>query len=70
MRFSYKAFSQLVINGGRSTAGGAIPWLVVLSAIRKQVEKVMGNKPVSSIPPLPLNQVPSSRFQSCSVFLS
>ena len=33
---------------------GAIPWLVILGSIRKKAEQVMGNKPVSSVPPWPL----------------
>jgi hypothetical protein len=41
MRSSCKAFSQLVIKGGRalSIVGGAIPGLVVLGSIRKQAEQ-------------------------------
>jgi len=34
MRFSYKAFSQLVIKGERPIVGGVIPGLVVLDSIR------------------------------------
>jgi hypothetical protein len=36
--------------------GGAIPRLMVLDAKRKQAERAMGSKPVSSIPPWPLHQ--------------
>jgi hypothetical protein len=40
MRSSCKAFSQLVIKGGKAQpiVGGAIPGLIVLSSIRKQAE--------------------------------
>jgi hypothetical protein len=37
--------------------GGAIPGLVVLGSIRKQDEQARGSKPVSNIPPWPLNQL-------------
>jgi hypothetical protein len=64
MRPSCKAFSQLVIKGGRAqpTVGGAIPGLVVLGSIRKQAKQARGSKPVSNIPPWPLHQLlpPSS----------
>lgn len=45
------------------TVGGANPGLIVLGAIRKQVEQAMRSKPVSSIPPQPLQQLqpPGSR---------
>jgi hypothetical protein len=59
MRSSCKAFSQLVIEGGKAQpiVGGAIPGLVVLGSIRKQAEQASGSKPVSSIPPWPLHQL-------------
>jgi hypothetical protein len=47
MRSSCKAFSQLVIKGGGLIVGGAIPGLVVLGSIRKQVEKARGSKQAS-----------------------
>ena len=37
--------------------GGAIPGLVVLSSVRKQIEQAKGSKPVSSTPPWPLPQL-------------
>jgi hypothetical protein len=37
--------------------GGAIPGLVVLGSIRKQVEQARGSNPVSSIPPWSLHQL-------------
>ena len=36
---------------------GAIPRLVILGAIRKQVEQARGSKPVSNIPAWPLHQL-------------
>jgi hypothetical protein len=39
MRSSCKAFSQLVIKGGRALVGGAISGLAVLGSIRKQAEQ-------------------------------
>jgi hypothetical protein len=57
MRSSCKAFSQLVIKGERPLVGGAIPGLVVLGSIRKQVEQARGSKPVSNIPPWPLHHL-------------
>ena len=59
MRSSCKAFSQIVIKGGRggSIVGGAIPGLVVLGSIRKKAEQAGGSKPVSNIPPWPLHQI-------------
>jgi hypothetical protein len=57
MRSSCKAFSQLVINGGGPTVGGAIPRLVVLGSIREKAEQVRGSKPVRNIPPWPLHQL-------------
>jgi hypothetical protein len=39
MRYSCKAFSQLMIKGGGPMVGGAIPGLVVLGSIRKQAEQ-------------------------------
>jgi hypothetical protein len=57
MRYSCKAFSQLVINGGGPLVGVAIPGLIVLGSIRKQAEQGRGSKPVSNIPPWPLHQL-------------
>jgi hypothetical protein len=59
VRSSCKAFSQLVIKGGRAwpIVGDAIPRLVALGSIRKQVEQARGSKPVSNIPPWPLHQL-------------
>jgi hypothetical protein len=37
--------------------GGAIPGLVVLSFIRKQVEQATESKPISSTLPCPLHQL-------------
>jgi hypothetical protein len=39
MRFSWKAFSQLVIKGERPLVGGAISGLVVLDSIKEQAEQ-------------------------------
>ena len=41
MRSSHKAFSQLVIKGGRAQpiVGDAVPGLVILGSIRKQANK-------------------------------
>jgi len=59
MRPSCKAFSQLLIKGGRAQpiVGGAIPGLEVLGSIREQAEQARGSKPVSNIPPWPLHQL-------------
>jgi hypothetical protein len=57
MRSSCKAFSQLVIKGERPLVGGAIPGLIALGSIRKQVEQVRGSKPVRNILPWPLHQL-------------
>jgi hypothetical protein len=58
MRSSYKAFSQLVSKaGGGALVDGAIPGLVVLGSIRKQIEQARRSKPVSSILPWPLHQL-------------
>jgi len=51
--------------GGHPIVVGATPALVVLGAIRKQVEQAMGSKPVSSIPPHPVHQLLPPR--SCPV---
>ena len=56
MRYNCKAFSQLVIQGGRAQ-GGAISGLVVLGSIREQAEQARGSKPVMNIPPWPLHQL-------------
>ena len=46
MKSSCKAFSQLVINGkAQPTVGCAIPWLAVLSFIRKQAEQASKQRP-------------------------
>jgi hypothetical protein len=57
MRFSCKAFSQLVIKRGEPLVGGAIPGLGVLGSIREQAEQARGSKPVKTIPPWPLHQL-------------
>jgi hypothetical protein len=57
MRSSCGVFSQLVIKRGGPIVGGAIPGLVVLGSIRKQVEQARGSKPVSNILPWPLHQL-------------
>ena len=57
MRFSCKAFSQLVIKEVGELVGGTIPGLVVLGSIRKQAEQARGNKPVSNIPRWPVHQL-------------
>jgi hypothetical protein len=53
MRSSCKAFSQLMIKGGRvhPIVCGAIPGLVVLGSLRKQLKQARESKPVSNIPP-------------------
>jgi hypothetical protein len=45
MRSNCKAFSQLVIKGGKPTVGGAIPGLVVLGSIREQAEQASKEHP-------------------------
>jgi hypothetical protein len=63
MRFSFKAFSQLVITGvgvvvvGRSPCGWDHPWAGSLDSIREQAEQARGSKPVRNIPPWPLHQL-------------
>ena len=57
MRSSCKAFSQLVIKGGRLLVGGTISGLVVLGSIREHAEQAMGSKPVKNIPSWPLHQL-------------
>jgi hypothetical protein len=57
MRFSCKAFSQLVIKGGGLLVGGTIPGLVVLGSIREQAEQARESKPVRNIPPWFLHQL-------------
>jgi hypothetical protein len=57
MKYSCKAFSQLVIKWGGPIVGGVIPGLVVLDSIRKQAEQARGSKPVRNIPPWPLHQL-------------
>jgi hypothetical protein len=65
MKFSCKAFSQLLINGGGPSPWWVMPslgWLVVLASIRRQVEQAVESKSVNSTPPWPLHQLlpPSS----------
>jgi hypothetical protein len=57
MRYSCKAFSQLVIKGGGPLVGGAISGLVVLGSIREKAEQVRGSKPVKNISPWLLHQL-------------
>ena len=57
MRYSCKAFSQLLIKGERPLVGGTISGLVVLVSIREQAEQARGSKPVKNIPPRPLHQL-------------
>ena len=57
MRSSCKAFSQIVMKRGRSIVCCAIPGLIVLGSIRKQVEQARGSKPVRNIPPWSLHQL-------------
>jgi hypothetical protein len=57
MRFSCKAFSQLVIKRGGPLVGGTIPGLVVLGSIREKAEQASGSKPVKNIPPWLLHQL-------------
>jgi hypothetical protein len=57
MRSSCKAFSQLLIKGGRAPCGWCYRGLVVLGSIRKQAEQARGSKPVRNIPPWPLHQL-------------
>jgi hypothetical protein len=57
MRYSYKAFSQLMIKGEGPLFGGAILGLGVLGSIRKQAKQARGSKPVRNIPPWPLHQL-------------
>jgi hypothetical protein len=59
MRFSCKAFSQLLIKDGRvlPIVGGAITGLLVLDSMREQAEWARGSKPVSNIFLWPLHQL-------------
>jgi hypothetical protein len=57
MRYSCKAFSQLVIKGEWPLVGGTISGLVVLGSIREQAEQASGSKPIRNIPPWPLHQL-------------
>ena len=57
MRSSCGAISQLVILLGGPLVGGAIPRLVVLGSIRKQVEQARGSKAVRNSPPWPLHKL-------------
>ena len=45
--------------------GGFVLELVVLGSVRKQDEKVVGSKPVSSTPPWPLHQFLPPRLLPC-----
>ena len=69
MRCSCKAFSQLVIKGGRAQPilDGAIPGLEVLHSIRKQAEQARGSKPVRSTSPWLLHPLLSP--SSCPVWV-
>jgi hypothetical protein len=57
MRSSCGTFSQLVMKQGGPLVGGTISGLVVFGSIRKQAEQARGSKPVSNIPPWPLQQL-------------
>jgi hypothetical protein len=57
MRSNCKAFSQLVIKGGRSPCGWCHLWAGSLGSIREQAEQARGSKPVKNIPPWPLHQL-------------
>jgi hypothetical protein len=51
MRYSYKAFSQLVIKWEGPLVVETIPGLVALVSIREKAEQARGSKPVRNIPP-------------------
>jgi len=70
MRSGCKAFSQLVIKGGRvqPIVSGAIPRLIVLGSIREQAEQAGGSKPVRNIPSMASASAPTSRFLLCVSF--
>jgi hypothetical protein len=57
IRSSCKAYSQLVIKGGRLFMHGAIPGLVVLGSTRKQAKQARGSKSICNIPPWLLHQL-------------
>ena len=57
MRSRCPAFSQLVIKVGGPIVGGAIPGLVILGSIRKQIEQARESKPVRNTPLWPLHQL-------------
>jgi hypothetical protein len=57
MRSSCKAFSQLVIKGGKAPVGGTISGLVVLGSLREQAEQARESKPVKNISPWSLHQL-------------
>ena len=57
MRFSCKAFSQLVIKVGGPLVSGTTSGLVVLGSIREQAEQARESKPVRNIPPWRLHQL-------------
>ena len=62
MRFSCKAFSQLVIKVGKPIMGGAIPGQVVLVSIKKQAEQARGSKQHPSVASV---SAPASKFLPC-----
>jgi hypothetical protein len=57
MRSSYKAFSQLVINGGKAPCGWDLLWAGSLGSIREQAEQARGSKPIKNIHPWLLHQL-------------
>ena len=56
-RSSCKAFSQLVMGGGRPPCGWCHFWAGSLGSVREQAEQAGGSKPVKNIPPWPLHQL-------------
>jgi hypothetical protein len=56
-RSSCKAFSQLVIKGGRSPCGQCHLWDGNLGSIREQAEQAKGSKPEKNVPPWPLHHL-------------
>jgi hypothetical protein len=57
MRSSCKAFSQLVIKGGKPPCSWYHPWAGSLGFYKQQAEQARGSKPVKNIPPWPLHQL-------------
>jgi hypothetical protein len=57
MRSSCKAFSQLVIKGGRTHCGWCHPWAGSVGFYKKASWASQGSKPVTNIPPWPLHQL-------------